>query len=710
MAGLSDPASGSPDRLRPLASDTVVIEAYPVPDQPLGRRKPGRPPSTPPLHISRPDLAAEWHPTRNGELKPDTISSGSNRRVWWICGNGPDHEWEAQPANRIGLGTGCPFCAGKRASITNSLAALRPDLAAEWDSARNADSPENVVTGSNKTYWWICAADQLHQWRAQVAKRAKRGDGCPYCGGRRVTPETSLAGQEPELAAEWHPTRNLPLTPDRVTTGSSTRVWWRCSRDNVHEWQTAIAERARAHRTGCPYCTGRMVTATNSLAAKHPELAAQWHPTRNVELTPDHVAAGSERMVWWLCPTATDHEWQAQPAARRHSPACPFCSGRLPSSTSSLAARNPTLAAEWHPRLNGNTTANDVTWRSQRKVWWRCPRDPSHEWEAVIRNRAVLGNGCPYCSGFCASPLHSLKVKHPTVAEFWHPTNNGNLSPADVPPAAKRKVWWQCRAGPDHEWRAPVYVAAAARDRAGCPFCACRRLSVTNRLSITHPHVAAEWHPTRNGDLTANDVVFGTPRTVWWCCPANPLHEWRAKVVARTRIRNGTNCPYCTLVPRSLQEIMLAFELREFIVYDIDDHKITLGEGENRTILDVDILVRRLRLVIEFDGSHWHRNKVEVDQRKADVLRRHGWRVIRVRETPLRVLHADDLEVPSVSYEPKAAANLLLQKIASTCDVSMDLTEYLRVDQLRAEAKARRYALRLAAKRQPALENTTTTP
>ena len=33
------------------------------------------------LSIVRPDLAAEWHPTKNGRLSPEDISYGSKKKI-----------------------------------------------------------------------------------------------------------------------------------------------------------------------------------------------------------------------------------------------------------------------------------------------------------------------------------------------------------------------------------------------------------------------------------------------------------------------------------------------------------------------------------------------------------------------------------------------------------------------------------------------------
>ena len=34
------------------------------------------------LAINRPELAKEWHPTKNGNLTPVDVSTGSNKNVW----------------------------------------------------------------------------------------------------------------------------------------------------------------------------------------------------------------------------------------------------------------------------------------------------------------------------------------------------------------------------------------------------------------------------------------------------------------------------------------------------------------------------------------------------------------------------------------------------------------------------------------------------
>ena len=56
--------------------------------------------------------------------------------------------------------------------------------------------------------------------------------------------------------------------------------------------------------------------AWRSLAALHPELARELHPTRNGDLDPRALAPTSSQRVWWRCP-ACGHEWQTRARSPR---------------------------------------------------------------------------------------------------------------------------------------------------------------------------------------------------------------------------------------------------------------------------------------------------------------------------------------------------------------------------------------------------------
>ena len=66
------------------------------------------------LAVRRPDLASEWDYEANGDLRPQNVTPGADRKVWWRCVRG--HCWQVEVFNRS-KGSGCPVCAGQRVSF-----------------------------------------------------------------------------------------------------------------------------------------------------------------------------------------------------------------------------------------------------------------------------------------------------------------------------------------------------------------------------------------------------------------------------------------------------------------------------------------------------------------------------------------------------------------------------------------------------------------
>ena len=223
-----------------------------------------------------PELVAELHPTRNGDLDPETVGAGSHRKPWWRCST-CGHEWQASIANRTVRGSGCPSCGLRRRVETRSrvepvrsIATVRPDLAAELHPSRNgALDPLTVGISSGRTLWWSCGTCG-HEWEAIVSNRAN-GTGCPTCWSRRrgatfsvVSPERSLAQRAPQVAQELHPTRNPDLDPSVLGARSSRKVWWLCGACG-HEWQARVADRTAGDR--CPNCSRRARAHMRSAAS-----------------------------------------------------------------------------------------------------------------------------------------------------------------------------------------------------------------------------------------------------------------------------------------------------------------------------------------------------------------------------------------------------------------------------------------------------------
>ena len=133
---------------------------------------------------------------------------------------------------------------------------------------------------------------------------------------------SDLQSSNPELSKEWNFEKNGDVKPSDISAGSCKKVWWKCK--NGHEWEAAVSSRSKG--SGCPFCSGkRIMPGYNDLLTLNPEIAHEWHPTKNDGLEPSQVSKGSCKKVWWVC-SKCHNEWVATVASRTKGSNCPFCS------------------------------------------------------------------------------------------------------------------------------------------------------------------------------------------------------------------------------------------------------------------------------------------------------------------------------------------------------------------------------------------------
>ena len=297
--------------------------------------------------------------------------------------------------------------------VNKSLAKKFPHIAKEWHPTKNNSlTPLNFFCWSHKKAWWVC--DKCgYEWSAHISSRSK-GNGCPSCAGKVVTQDSCLANKRPLLCREWDYRQNGTITPYNTSYASNKRVWWICSNDNSHKWIAMVSNRTKIEaRTGCPYCYGTRVTDNNRLSVKCPLSIKIWNYGKNGGLTPDMVHFKSHKKAWWIC--SKGHEWEEVVFhVSSDKRGCPYCSNRRVDHNNCLATTHPLLAKEWHSTKNGNITPYGVVAGSGKKIWWKCSRNPKHEWRAVIYSRTL--HGCPYCSHielkngcFCQSIPEAIK-------------------------------------------------------------------------------------------------------------------------------------------------------------------------------------------------------------------------------------------------------------------------------------------------------------
>jgi len=414
----------------------------------------------------------------------------------------------------------------------------------------------------------------------------------------------SLADSHSMLAGQWHPSKNGDLTPTDVTFGSGRKVWWKCPKGDDHEWPAIIANRVKG--SGCPICSNQRVAKSNSLATVNPELAKEWHPSKNGELTPFNVLPSATNIVWWQCSKNPEHEWKAKINNRANGKNCPICCNQKLVRENSLGVVNPRLAEQWHPTKNGNLTPFDVTPSAQRKVWWKCSNGDDHEWQATVNHRST-GTGCPKCNPVWSIPElriycelksffpgiqhrakiegHEIDIYIPEInigieydGVYWHSDKlekdkekNVALSSSmhlirirenDLPLLSEhdirvekrsvsvsliknilRLVLTESELSPDTSMSIRSYLERSdwvANELFSKLYSERKSVNYEDSLSNLFPSLAQEWHPEKNDYLLPEHFTPGSGREIWWLGKCG--HEWKDTINHRT---SGRDCPKC---------------------------------------------------------------------------------------------------------------------------------------------------------------------
>jgi hypothetical protein len=241
----------------------------------------------------------------------------------------------------------------------------------------------------------------------------------------------SLCVTNQELLKEWDYNKNEKRPAD-FTAGSNVSVWWKCEKLKacgcLHEWEAVIYSRT-TRKTGCPWCSNTHCCSHNSIVTTHPDIAAQWHPTKNGDLKPDKVSHSSDREVWWLCtmtcPKGCRHEFKSTIGNRTNGNKCPYCCPqhkKVSCVHTSIVSTHTYLMKEWNFTMN-TINPETIGYGSHESVYWKC--EYGHEWQAIIYSR-VSGNGCPRCKPKYSKPqiqyLNFIQVSQPSIQ---HALNNG---------------------------------------------------------------------------------------------------------------------------------------------------------------------------------------------------------------------------------------------------------------------------------------------
>lgn len=337
-----------------------------------------------------PVLVEKYDFAKNNEIGIDfeTVTARSNKKIWWRCSE-CNNSWQATVASQHYVKTqGCPYCSGRLViKGKTDLQTLYPHIAKEWNYEKNGDlTPSDVSPNSGIKVWWMCS--EGHEWKALVSNRTSRKSGCPRCNIENASSFCEQAvfyyikkAFPDAINSDKHLNVELDvyIPSINVAVEYDGQYWHKSKRRNLFdEKKTKLCLDAgirliRIREPNLPKIDGcisiiRSDTNTNesldkaigellrllgvntivvdtelesgfildqyatkkhehSLAVCVPDIASEWHPKKNGNMTPDRITKYSSRKVWWL--GKCGHEWQEAPKSRvNRQSGCPVCMER----------------------------------------------------------------------------------------------------------------------------------------------------------------------------------------------------------------------------------------------------------------------------------------------------------------------------------------------------------------------------------------------
>ncbi|MEH0110668.1 zinc-ribbon domain-containing protein [Tersicoccus sp. MR15.9] len=205
--------------------------------------------------------------------------------------------------------------------------------------------------------------------------------------------------------------------------------------------------------------------------------------------------------------------------------------------------------AWWDHDRNSERDFRTVTMRASRTCQWVCP-DCGLSFAAKVLDMTALRPTCPDCEErrhaeweeryerLKRTPISDV----PELLAAWA----DDADPRTVMVADFELRRFRCPAG-HHPRVSPTRFLDAE-----CPSCRSARTRQAQKdwLADILPEIASQWHPTLNGKLTPDKVVWDSKRVLWWkaeCCG----HEWQESPRSRDKYAR-LHCPSCGTILGSL--------------------------------------------------------------------------------------------------------------------------------------------------------------
>lgn len=482
-----------------------------------------------------PDLAKEWDYEKNYPLTPNDVTSGSKKKVWWICQKG--HKWESSVCNRTG-GSGCIYCT-KQETITgeNDISTTNPELLEEWDYEKNTDiKPEELMAGSNKKVWWKCPLG--HSWKTSIAKR-NNGTGCPHCYFEYGT-------SFPEQAILYYLSKVTEVESRKKIEKQEIDVYLPLFHIGF-EYDGSYYH--KTEKSKIKEKTKNAIIEKNGITLyriKEADKNSFDRKNRIIYCLIDRDYLYIEDVLKCLEKILNI---KINDVDIKRDKVKIYSQYIKSIKENNFAVKHSELLKEWDYENNKGLLPEYFLAGSNKKVYWKCP-NCNNSYLTTISDK-IEGNGCPFCVGKKVNETNSLKTKYPELASYWDFSKN-DIKPENVYHNSRKKVWWICsKCG--KSFKASICTRVRSKHYA-CFDCMHKIIGKSNQkialkngsLFNNRPDLVKEWNYFKNIDITPKDVSCGSGMLVWWKC-SKCGNEWQAKIFNRVY---GTGCPRCSKLKR----------------------------------------------------------------------------------------------------------------------------------------------------------------
>ena len=455
------------------------------------------------LATTHPDVAAMWHPTKNGKLTPQMISHGSGKPIWWMDEYGNEFQakvFEVTRPEKPQVGPRALRTSFPEQAVFFYIKKRFPDAINGYQDIFRRGMELDVYVPSIKTGieydgWWhrdggldrerkkyqICKRNGISLIRIKENREhweeshdladyiVRTIPGVYFYLEKAIRVCLSIMGDVDIAKAFFDANSLYAERPNSSSKDPLFDIYSSIKGPDV----TIDINIKRDKKQIQNYLRAKVV----SLKTKFPEIAEEWAYDLNDQLRPEAFHPGSGEKVWWRCKKC-GHEWKTAISERTgpdHT-GCPKCArlegqrkrtAAILKERGSLASNCPDLLSEWDYEKNIGIDPEQLTTSSNLPVWWTCKRC-GNSWQTAINHRSK-GEKCPYCQNKKIKPgFNDLATLYPEVVLDWDFTANGDLKPTELAPKSGKPVHWLCHVC-GHHWTTSVSSRTSAGS--GCPNC-----------------------------------------------------------------------------------------------------------------------------------------------------------------------------------------------------------------------------------------------